>query len=469
MLIQKIKIAKFWNVVPIIRAARKSTIPEAFSRYGQSSTLEEHLPADIFKLLMETKTYYTHNTYKKDKLIEITVYDRIQSYKSNYLEKAVLLNGETANKIAQAVFIHSKGDKSTTFFDGEGGLCQIAAAVSEFGLFKEVCVLEKDKCLESLHNYAKNNYLDPNVPIYEINLTKIAVDSISEKHGFVSPFSKLLPLGNVDEEIPSSTIITTASHGFVKYLTTRMLYRDNPFGEFYSSRPEFFLIVAPRTYFHLCCGINEVEPVKKRITEEEMRIINKKNPKTSKLTHVKNVLFQIFFDFCLVDILPRKSYYPWKPFRRHNKTPMISNVIGVSKIYEEQHENLMLVYVRPKKSNELEVGNPVYFDHYLNRMLKTKDRMVVEVFEEWSTAWGFVVVEAGFTIFTKVSDLGLEDLLILYKVLINIPNFEYSNFVAEANAAFIENHENEEVDDFEMEKYRINLARKMRGIGGEAT
>eukprot|EP00092_Neocalanus_flemingeri_P106019 GFUD01135973.1.p1 GENE.GFUD01135973.1~~GFUD01135973.1.p1 ORF type:complete len:475 (-),score=53.31 GFUD01135973.1:131-1555(-) len=444
-----------------LRSSWKSTkTPDAFSKHGERETLEENLSPEVFKLLVETKTIYKNRL----KLVEVTVHDRIQSYKKGYIEKAVLLNEETAAKIAQSVQIHSRGDQNTTFFDGEGGLCQIAAIVSKIGLFKEVCVLEKDMCLESLHEYAKSKYLDPSVPVYDLNLTKVAVDGGYEKQRFVSPLLKYLPSGDVSEEVPASTIVTTASHGFVKYLISRMLHRDNPFGEFYSSRPEFFLIVTARTYFHLCCGINDADPSHNKLTEEEMRIKNKLVPMNAQLSKVYNVIFQVYFDFCLVDVLPRKSYFPWKPHKRYawNNAERLSNTRGVDKLYEENHNRLMLMYVRPKRPKDLEmIGNPAYFEYFLTRILQRKTRRIVGVFEEWSSGWGLLIVEAGFTIFDEVRDLDLEDLLQLFHLLKNIPNFEQSNFVAEANMAFKANHETEDIDELLVDKFRINLWRKI--------
>ena len=50
-----------------------------------------------------------------------------------------------------------------------------------------------------------------------------------------------------------------------------------------------------------------------RITEEEMRFRIKQMPKKNLYNLYYNVLFQSFFDFCLVDVIPRTAYYPWKP------------------------------------------------------------------------------------------------------------------------------------------------------------
>ena len=66
----------------------------------------------------------------------------------------------------------------------------------------------------------------------------------------------------MDESVPSYSLVSTVSHGFLKYLTSKLLYRDDPFSEFYSSRPEFFFILPARTYFHLCLSTHNPEPVR---------------------------------------------------------------------------------------------------------------------------------------------------------------------------------------------------------------
>lgn len=424
------------------------------SKKEQKEYLEQHLPADLFKIVMETKTTDKHWL----KVVDMTVFDKIQTYKADYAEKNVLLDQTVADKISQSVLTHSRGDKKTTFFDGEGGLCHIAARVSQFDMFKDVCVLEKDlEGLESLNGYVK----DPSIPVYDVNLTKIAADAMDQKQMLIPSLLKYLPPGEVSEDVPSFTIVATATQGVVKYLTNRMLFRDNPFGEFYSSRPEFFFIVTARTYFHLCCGFSSAEPERIRVTEEEMRAKNKQFEKKINLTLHYNVLFQVLCDFCLVDYLPRKAFFPWKKHKRHNKQKMISNKARNDQLYEANQDRLMLIYVRPRKPAELGIGNPKYLDFFLAQILKSKRRKIVELFEDWSTGWGFVVVESGYTIISEVRDLDLDELMTLYKVLTAIPDFEHSNFVAEAADYHSAIHENATISDQEMEQFRITYKRKM--------
>ena len=133
-----------------------------FSKKAQREYLEKNLPPDVFKVLMEsTCSYRNHN-----KELKVTLFEKLQSssYK-NYIEKAVLLDEETSVRIAESVVTHTRGDKNTTFFDGEGGLCQIASAVSKSGVFENIRVLEKDACMTNLNSFAKSNYLDSTIDV----------------------------------------------------------------------------------------------------------------------------------------------------------------------------------------------------------------------------------------------------------------------------------------------------------------
>ena len=396
-------------------------------------------------------------------MITLSLYDKIQTYKKGYVEKALLLEETTASQLATCIKVHTRGDKRTAFFDGEGGLCYLASNVSKLDIFKNISVLEKDMSLVNLHHYAKSNYLDHMVPIYEANLTKIAVDKLIEKLKYVSPLLDIFPTGEVSEDIPSFTLATTATHGFVKYLVSRMVHRNDPFGEFFASRPEFFLLMSARTYFHICCGIPSIKPVKHKLSEKDMRDIIKLVPRKYSLMMTYNVLFQIYFDFCLVDVVSKKSFFPWKSHTNYNKAPRLSEVRGFDKLYEDNHENMMVVYARPKTVEEVSISNPVYFEHFISRLLRTKGRRVVQLYEEWGSGWGYYVIQAGYTVMCQVDDMDLDDIRLLYDTLISIPDFEQSNFVAEANEMYKINYEQHVHSDLEMDQYRINFRRNMGG------
>jgi len=417
------------------------------------------LPPGVYKVLTESTCTYQNF----GKVVEVTLFDKLQSpsYR-NYIEKAVLLDEETSERIAESVVMHTRGDKSTTFFDGEGGLCQIAAAVSKTKVFDNICILEKDICMSNLNEYAKSNYLDPRYPVYgDVNLAQNAVEGYVDKLTFVPPLLKYLPRGDVSEEVPSYTLVATVSQSVVKYLTDRMLYRDNPFGEFYSSRPEFFLIMTARTYFHICCGYSSTEPEYQRITEEVMREKRIQEVVYQSMQTTKhNVLFQVLFDFCLVDVLPREAYFPWKKHKAFQYGGNKMKQRRADRVYEEHHSSLMLVYARPKKMEDLDLGKPHNFEHFVMRMVKNKTRRIVELMEEFSTGWGFAALEAGFTVLSEVRDLdGIEDFLKIYKLITALPDFEQSNFVAEAIENYRTNIEICSLDIKDIEKLRIQYRR----------
>ena len=92
------------------------------------------------------------------------------------MEKTVLLNSEVADQIVQSIVTHTRGDGDTVFLDGEGGLCHIGAALKQMNTFGSVRVLEKDMELRSLHEYAKERYLDKETPIIPLNLNKMVSD-----------------------------------------------------------------------------------------------------------------------------------------------------------------------------------------------------------------------------------------------------------------------------------------------------
>ena len=246
-------------------------------------------------------------------------------------------------------------------------------------IFKSVSVLEKDANLSALHEYAKDHYLNPQTPVYSVNLCAAAVENMKSFH-YESPLIRHLPeSSSMSEDVPSYSVVATASHGLIKYLNSRALFRDNPFGEFFSSRPEFFFIVPIRTYFHLCMSTHEPEPELYRISEEAMRHKVSELQRTDLYNLYHNVLFQALFDFCLVNVLPRSSYYPWKKYEQtSNHTPKPGSE-RAQMIYQANKDTLMMVFVRPKKPEDVNVGNPKYFSHFVFHLFRNKVRLLTEI------------------------------------------------------------------------------------------
>ena len=268
-------------------------------------------------------------------------------YKKDYIEKSVLLCEKTATRIMESVSKQSRAHNSKTqFVDGEGGLCMLASKAEQMQeRFKSVAVLEKDLGMTPLHSYSRTaGSLSKKAQVhhYQGSLPKIAADNIELRGGFPTPLNDFLPKDSFSEDLPSYTMVLTSTHAVVKYLThryvlgikattsssaliyflPRRLYQaDSPLSEFYAARPEFFFIVTPRTFFHMHCGTGPPNGASTRkLSVEEMRenAANMKNQ--SALMLPNNVAFQLLFDFCLVDVIPRKAFFPWRPLPSNKVT-----------------------------------------------------------------------------------------------------------------------------------------------------
>ena len=432
------------------------TDPTDLSQKAQKKSLHP----DILSLCCETM-------YPKKRGVESSLWDRIMEYKSGYIEKTILLNEDTAMEIAQSIKIHTRGNKDTAFFDGEGGLCQVADKIQKMDIFSSVSVLEKDVKLAALHDYAKRNYLHPDTAVHPVNLCAEAVECLKVSH-YESSLIKHLPESSefgVSDEVPSYSLVATVSHGFIKYLNSRILYRDNPFGEFFNARPEFFFIVPIRTYFHLCMSTDVPEPETVRISELEMRYIAGNRTRTQLYNLYHNVLFQTFFDFCLVNILPRSSYYPWKKYQSATEHKIKPGKERVQLLYEANNDQLMMIYVRPKKPADVDIGDPKYFSHFIFHLLRNKTEFLCAILERWGKGWGILILDMfqdEFNFTTQVVDLDIIQILDLYKVLVNLPDFSNSVFAAEADNAHSDS-EIEEVNEDDMEAYRIMFDRRQAG------
>ena len=74
-----------------------------------------------------------------------------------------------------------------------------------------------------------------------------------------------------------------------------------------------------------------------------------------------------------------------------------------------------------------------------------------------------MVIDMGYSMYTQVRELDADEMLNLYQHLIQMPNFESSNFVAEAEFTFEQDQalREDEIDELEMEAYRTNFWRKL--------
>ena len=84
------------------------------------------------------------------------------------------------------------------------------------------------------------------------------------------------------------------------------------------------------------------------------------------------------------------------------------------------------------------------------------------IFERWGKGWGFVILDTfkdDFNLTTQVVDLDITQILDLYRVIVNLPDFHSSVFASEADNAHCDSLI-ENVDEKDMEDYRIMFDRR---------
>ena len=143
-----------------------------------------------------------------------------------------------------------------------------------------------------------------------------------------------------------------------------------------------------------------------------------------------------------------------------------------------------MMYVRPKKPEDVQIGDPKYFSHFIfhllrNKVLNTKqinieitfllqNDFLWSIFERWGKGWGVIILDTfkdDFSFTTQVRDLDVNQILELYQFIINLPQFHSSVFASEAETAHSEGEKNfSDVDQEEMEHYRTTFDRKQADL-----
>jgi len=433
----------------------------------------EHLKdidPDLCQFMLNTQVLKFDKNGKSKK--SLTVFDQIQTYTSGYAEKAILVDPETALSIANCVLRYSERDKDTVFFDGEAGSCSLAKNILESGEYKEVKILEKDMHFQVLHEYANTNYLHrfkQNYEILDINLIKVSSDSLSYGgDNYVSLLKHEMPERDWSDRAPNVTLLATATQGLVKYLTERCLRRDNPLSEFHAGRPEFFLIVTARTYLHMTCGAADFQlPDENPDFSDDLSV----GPRLKKLMLPYNVLFQILFKQRLVQVLPRRSFFPWKSYKPFYRTARLTDKKTTEAVYQANHDNLMLVQIRPRTNFPIKHCTPSQLQYFLVTILKNKSRNVVTLFEKWfpDSRCGADVVLAGYDIFTEVGELDVPDLINLLNLICSREDFGTSNFVDEAEIHDnYRNTENFQLGRTEWNELAVKVMKELKENGPES-
>ena len=92
-------------------------------------------------------------------------------------------------------------------------------------------------------------------------------------------------------------------------------------------------------------------------------------------------------------------------------------------------------------------------------MISFQNDFLCQVFEDWGKGWGIVILQCGFKFTSQVRDLEVKQIVDLYKIIIELPDFESSVFVAQAENANCD-VAMDDINESDMENYRIMFDRK---------
>ena len=333
------------------RPLQPNVLNTEMSQYVSETDPEDfkYLNETLIKRIHQTRTIGDHDILRENKL---SLWNYLQSYKDHFSEKSILIDRKTAIIIATAIsnntdakcgdnLTDDKTNTNTFFVDGNGGLCRVTDEVINQGnktkhVFSCYKIFEKDVNLVPVLQRARSNYLKSNLEdnsgniISLMNINQFCVKYIHSpsKFEFMSEFYDRvlvnLPKSLWNVEPPIYTMFLTAKLGTLKYLTLCCLRRNECFtGEMSRGRPEFFFIVSPNSLAALTLGTwYDEKPIKR-------------------FSSTGNVLFNLLFEYKVLEELPRKSFIPWdKPSKRKSPLSMSQKI--------EASDNMYLVKARPK-------------------------------------------------------------------------------------------------------------------------
>ena len=96
-------------------------------------------------------------------------------------------------------------------------------------------------------------------------------------------------------------------------------------------------------------------------------------------------------------------------------------------------------------------------------MFSFQNVFLCHLFEDWGKGWGIVILQCGFKFTSQVRDLEVKQIVDLYKIMIELPDFESSVFVAEAENANCDETP-DDIKESDMENYRIMFERKQADL-----
>ena len=438
--------------------SNKPSINQDMENYIKQNDPEDYkyLCETYIKRMHQTKTRGDHAILKEEKM---SICQYLMSYEKHFSEKSILVDRAVAFKIAKNIVDNSdaketiqgeEGYTNTMFIDANAGLCRVSDEIIKFcnqssHIFSCYKIFEKDVNLVPVLQRAQKTYLKSNqkdnsnniISLMNINQMVVKYLDCKLKSEHVSDFyDRILsdhPVRPWAIDQPIYTLYMTATHGAIKHFTMQCLYRNRPFSEMGKGRPEFFFIVCPKTWAGLTLGTN-IE----------------KNP-IGRFIKTKNILFNILFDYQLLDVLPRKSFIPWEKNKlKVENTKQNKSTTKILSLNDEMYlikarpksELGILGYDSVKENDSSDDSAPStrnlleYFVHAITH--EASSTRFLPLLDKWHPSAAFYCVKTGLVpVYMKMGDfftsVNVEKILKIFDSLLRQNNVAMSNFGIMAN------------------------------------
>ncbi|XP_069688697.1 dimethyladenosine transferase 2, mitochondrial [Periplaneta americana] len=199
------------------------------------------------------------------------------------------------------------------------------------------------------------------------------------------------------------------SQTFIKYLIRSHTFQA---GLFSYGRPELYLLMSPQLYFYLTCKPSDGNFLYRYIS----------------------VLFQLTFQWSLLDKLPRKAFLPWE------NIPSIKKRSKLTKMRSIDPDVLYLVKIVPRhdffKSVVPVDQLPSLWYFVRHNMMSRKNRVIPQL-EKWIPGCGPRIITGGMTIHTQFGELTPKEILSIFRKFVSWPEFPVCPFLASMETIFM--------------------------------
>lgn len=199
------------------------------------------------------------------------------------------------------------------------------------------------------------------------------------------------------------------SLSFIKYIIHSHVFQT---GVMTLGRPEFYFVMTPAHYFCLTC-----------------------QPGDGYLFYRStSVLFQLIFEWCLLEKLPRTGFLPWVTKRGTKRWAKLT------KVHTIDPGVMYLVKIVPRKNFFQAVVSadqlqPLWF--FVRHNLISRKNRVIPQLEKWIPGCGPRIIVDGMTIFTQFGDLTPQEILAVFHKFVSWPEYAVCPFHASMETTFM--------------------------------